>query len=802
MNRPTLTSPLHRYRARKPSFFCVLMVCSLALLPHVATFASDPSQSSKAQSSKDASAKKDPLLARGQAIYQAQCVRCHGSSGEGVRDLCDRALVGERSVVELTTVIDETMPEDDPSKCSGEDAKAVAKYIHESFYSMIAQARRAPPRLELSRLTVSQYRNSIADLLQAFQGNRTPGKTRGLLGSYYGDKNFRRNKLNLTRIDPTIHFDFGAGSPDLEKFDPKGYSMQWEGSVFAPDTGRYEFVIRSENAIRLWVNDRNQTIIDGWVKSGNDREFTSTLELLGGRYYPIKLDYMKSTEAKGSIELCWRRPGREIETIPPRYLSPDGSNFNFIVTVPFPPDDRSLGYERGAAVSQAWDEATTYAALDVAKYMNSQMNGLSGAKPDASDRHQKVQDFCKRWVTRAFGGALTPEQHALYVERPFAMAGEDPELAVQYCALMTLKSPLFLYPELPSSLSDDLVRARRLALAIWDSIPDNELLQAAAQGKLKTPEQLTAQAERMQRDVRARAKIRSFLYQWTHIDQFADLAKDPKRYPEFTPQLASDLRESMDLFLDEVFWSDNSSFKELMLSESLYLNGSLASVYGATLPRESDFQKVELTQGARAGIISHPLIMTGFAYHGTTSPIHRGVFLSRSVLGRTLRPPPEAVAPLSPDLHADLTTRQRVELQTRPAACQTCHAMINPLGFGLEQFDAMGRIRDEEQGKTIDARGKYFTSTGEKVEFNGARELAVKLVADPEVQQSFVEQMFHHLIHQPIRAYDEQQVNELRDSFVAQGLNMKRLARDCALLAVRAPVPPKPDVSEPQGNQK
>ena len=145
--------------------------------------------------------------------------------------------------------------------------------------------------------------------------------------------------------------------------------------------------------------------------------------------------------------------------------------------------------------------------------------------------------------------------------------------------------------------------------------------------------------------------------------------------------------------------------------------------------------------------------MASFAYTATSSPIHRGVFIARSVLGRVLRPPPEAVAPLAADLHPDLTTRQRVTLQTKPESCQSCHGMINPLGFTLEHFDAVGRYRKEEKGRPIDATGSYETRAGEVVKFEGVRELAAFLAGSEETHTAFVQQLFHHLVKQPVRAY-------------------------------------------------
>src|SRR5207248_6057188 len=131
--------------------------------------------------------------------------------------------------------------------------------------------------------------------------------------------------------------------------------------------------------------------------------------------------------------------------------------------------------------------------------------------------------------------------------------------------------------------------------------------------------------------------------------------------------------------------------------------GRLAEFYGADLSPDAPFQKVGVQAHERAGVLTHPYLMATFAYTAETSPIHRGVFLARSVLGLSLRPPPEAFTPLAPDLHPQLSTRERILLQTSPQACQSCHGMINPLGFTLENFDALGRYRAQEKGRPINA---------------------------------------------------------------------------------------------------
>jgi hypothetical protein len=137
-------------------------------------------------------------------------------------------------------------------------------------------------------------------------------------------------------------------------------------------------------------------------------------------------------------------------------------------------------------------------------------------------------------------------------------------------------------------------------------------------------------------------------------------------------------------------------------------------------------------------------------------------------------------------LHPDLTTRERVALQTNSKNCQSCHAMINPLGFTLENFDAVGRFRSDEKGKPIDARGAYLTRTGEEIKFSGVRDLAKFLAASEETHTAFVEQLFHNLVKQPVRAFGPQQSAELRKSFAKNNFSIRRLIAEIAVTAALA----------------
>ncbi len=733
----------------------------------------------------------------GEQIYQSLCVKCHGAAGEGTKANHPDPLVGDKSVLELARLIEKTMPEDDPGKCVGVDAQRVAAYIYDAFYSPTARMRNKPARIELSRLTVRQYQNVLTDLIGSFRGETNWGDERGLKGEYFKSRRFQDNERAFDRIDPTVSFDFGDAGPqedghESDKFDPRQFSIRWQGSLLAPESGDYEFIVKTEHAVRLWINDlrQPQPLIDAWVKSGNDTEYRGSLHLQGGRVYPIRLEFSKSKQGvddsdkqknkpppvKASIELQWKLPHQVAETIPVRCLGPQRSPEVFVVQTPFPPDDRSVGYERGTSISKAWDQATTDAAIEAAVYVTLRINELAGVKDAAPDRDAKLKKFCYRFAERAFRQPLSDEQKARYVDHQFEQAA-DADAAIKRVVLLVLKSPRFLYREIGDDTSNEQYDvASRLSFGLWDSLPNKELLRAAAAGELATREQIAHQADRMLPDLRTHAKLREFFWQWLKADEPPDLSKDAKQYPDFTPAIASDLHTSMALFIDDVVWSDSSDFRQLFLARSVPMNGRLAKYYGLDLPADAPFQAVPLDPDHRSGVLTHPYLLAAFAHANDTSPIRRGVFISRNLLGRALEPPPEAFTPLPAELHADLTTRERIALQTESQACMVCHSTINPLGFTLEQFDAAGRFRTEDNGKPIDATGAYETRSGEVQQFQGVCDLAKFLANSDETHAAFVEQLFHHLIKQPVRAYGANRLDELTASFKQNEFNIRKLA--------------------------
>ena len=719
----------------------------------------------------------------GPAIYKQQCAKCHGPAGQGVKGKYSDPLVGDWSVEKLTRYIAKTMPEDKPGSCTGPHADAVARYIHDTFYSREARAKNQSARVELVRLTNRQHLLAVADLFRANEEPKvTPGK--GLAVTGYKSRTVRRDDLALERTDAQVQFDFGKGRPEWAGQGTNGFALNWTGSVVADESGDYEFIVNTANGIRLWVNDDDKPLIDGSVSSFKGLEHTATLKLIGGRAYPLRLEFFKtSRDPLANVTLSWRPPHGARQVIPARNLAPERAATTFIHTTPFPADDSSVGYERGVSVSKEWDEAVTHAAIEVANHVAKNLDRLTRSKPADKDRAAKLENFCAQFVARAFRRPLSDEQKNLFITLPLRGAAQ-PEDGVKRVVLLTLKSPRFLYLGLGSEQPDDFTAAERLAFGLWDSLPDTALAKAAAGGQLRTREQVTAQARRMLADTRARGKMQYFLHRWLQMNHIEDLTKDPSVFPGFTPEIISDLRTSLNLFLDDVVWSEASDYRRLLLEDDFFVNNRLAQFYGTSTNATDDFVRVQLDPKQRSGVVTHPYLLAAFSYHKSSSPIHRGVFLTRNIVGRALRPPPIAVAFKDADFKPGMTMREKVTELTRPQACHSCHSVINPLGFALENFDAVGRFRDKDGTRPVDTAADYTKDDGGIVRLRGARDVAEFAVTSEHAHHAFIEQLFSQIVKQPMLAYGPDVLNQLRLSFVQSGYNIQKLLVDIATVSV------------------
>jgi len=320
---------------------------------------------------------------------------------------------------------------------------------------------------------------------------------------------------------------------------------------------------------------------------------------------------------------------------------------------------------------------------------------------------------------------------------------------------------------------------------------------------------VASQARRMLGDPRARAKLQAFLQHWLQMDRVEPVAKDATLFPGFTPEVIADLRTSLNLFLKEAAWNGPADQRTLLLADYIFLNHRLARFYGVAPSMVSpdaphspgaasdgagwaggagqeftdDFVKVKLDPGERSGVLTHPYLLAAFAYQKQSSPIHRGVFLTRNIVGRALKPPPIAQTFDDASFAPNLSMREKVVQLTRAQACQGCHSVINPLGFSLEHYDAVGRFRTRENDRPIDAVSEYVTDDGQKIRLAGARDVAVFAADSEPAQNAFIEQLFHQVAKQPMLAYGADVMDRLRHSFVASQHNLPQLLADIATVS-------------------
>jgi hypothetical protein len=307
--------------------------------------------------------------------------------------------------------------------------------------------------------------------------------------------------------------------------------------------------------------------------------------------------------------------------------------------------------------------------------------------------------------------------------------GDSADVGLKLAMKAVLVSPHFLFriePH-PDRRLDDFELATRLSYFLWSSMPDDELFRLAAAGQLHEPRTLVRQVRRMLRDPRARALAENFGGQWLHTRALSESAPDPALFPHFDNDLRRAMQEETERFLDYMIREDRSVL-ELLSADYTFVNERLARHYGIPGVRGRHFQRVSLAGTPRAGVLTHASVLTVTSGPTRTSPVRRGKWVLENLLGSPVPPPPPGVDDLKVPAGRALTLRQRLEQHRSRAECASCHARMDPLGCGLENFDAIGAWRDRDGPTPIDPSGTL--PDGRR--FRGVAELRALLAEQPE----------------------------------------------------------------------
>lgn len=399
--------------------------------------------------------------------------------------------------------------------------------------------------------------------------------------------------------------------------------------------------------------------------------------------------------------------------------------------------------------------------------------------------------FVSEFGKRAFRRPLTEEEASVLLkvfQNTAPKYGSEEGLRLVFQAL--LQSPQFLYR--PESISvataesgavqlGSYEMASRLSYFLWNTTPDETLFDAADKDELRTAEQIEAQARRMLEDPRAREVALDFNRQWLGLDRLDSIVREetPGISPSVTidpMQLPQSWRESLERFLGEIVFDGEGTVHDLFSSPVVYLDAELAALYGVEPPSEG-FARVELDPDERAGLLTQPAMLALFSHPDQSAPIQRGVFVREQVLCQPIDSPPPSVDQTPPDPDPNLTTRERFAEHTAIPGCNECHKKIDGIGFGLENYDQLGRFRAYEFGIPVDASGELLEATEERLngKFDGAVQLSKRLADSAQVEDCIATQWYRYATGRVENDADGCSLQQVQDAFRASGGSFKEL---------------------------
>lgn len=411
---------------------------------------------------------------------------------------------------------------------------------------------------------------------------------------------------------------------------------------------------------------------------------------------------------------------------------------------------------------------------------------LGEPPPLEADYQSAAREVARSLARKAY--RRPPSQAELNVLLAVFDLGRKNKLTYSASLRLMLKailiSPQFLFitpagetaPRDPIVPLDDYQLASRLSYLLWATMPDEELMALADSGKLHEPLILKAQVKRLLEDSRSRALFDGFGAQWLGLDKLAGQTFDPVLFPQMTGTMRSAMYDEARLFFESIV-RENRSVMSFVDSDYTFLNETLAKTYGLEGKVAGPaMQRVRLHDANRGGILGMPGILATTSFPTRTSAVKRGVWVLEQVLGDNVPPPPPDVPALEKQDQgkiAGLTLRQRTELHRTNPVCANCHQTLDPIGFGLENFDAIGRWRDREAGGgVIDASGEL---PGGK-RFSSPKELKA-LIAErrDDFSRNLVERLLAYALCRRLEGYDEVVVDGLMEEIAADGYRMQAL---------------------------
>jgi hypothetical protein len=419
-------------------------------------------------------------------------------------------------------------------------------------------------------------------------------------------------------------------------------------------------------------------------------------------------------------------------------------------SLPFVADEEVHGFANNATalrVSPVLAEQLLLSAERIAARALGRLSTLLPCDPAEVGEAACARRFVETFGLGAYRRPLAPEEtEALLAVFALGREGADFRGGVEWVLVAMLASPSFLYrAELGEPLSvasgpialTSYELASQLSYLLTAGPPDKTLLDLAAQGSLAQSDVREAQARRLLASPRAKVQMRRFVFDWLGLTSPEELEKDTDVYPAYTPELRTAMRAETEAFLDDVLFAGDGTLGTLLSAPYTFANAPLAELYGVPYSGNGELARVSLDPSQRSGLLTHASVLGTYAHPNESSPVFRGKFVRTRLLCQDLPPPPNDLLIELPKPSPELTTRERFALHSSSDACAGCHSLMDPIGFGFENYDGIGRFRSLEQGKPIDARGELSGTQDADGAFVGAPALAQRLSQSREVAGCF-----------------------------------------------------------------
>jgi len=472
-----------------------------------------------------------------------------------------------------------------------------------------------------------------------------------------------------------------------------------------------------------------------------------------------------------------------------------------------PPEVKGNGFSNDAAAittSRTLVDGYHDVALGVAKTVSADAAALAKVSP--CDIATKGEDGCAKtfiadFGRKAFRRPLTDAEGTKFFSIYQAgKEGTNHADGLRAVVEMALQSPQFLFRiEHGQPVAGQTVfkptsteMATRLSYLLWGSTPDTALLDKAAAGQLETKEQIMEQAKAMLLDPKSRDVVRYFTDTLYGIGGLDGLDRPTDLFPTFNRSLGPLFRQETERFIDNVVWEGAGDFATLFNASYTFVNGPLATFYGLPGVTGNDFQKVERDPTKRLGILTQASILASTNPGSRNNPVVRGKFVYEELFCKTVPNPPAGFVPVEPPADPTRTTRERFSAHREVEPCKSCHIMLDPIGFGLENFDAVGAWRDTENGKPVDASGA-LPNVDVAGPFSGPTELAKKVASSQDARNCFADKWLAFAYGRTIADSDSCAQGQLEYAFAQAGGNIKALllaaTQTDAFLYLPAPTP-------------